>query len=166
MITTGWPQAACGSARPAAEPLCAEVGCARWRLLPAAACPQVVLPVGVEREAATWFRAVFPRTQAPHWQAPRPLTIIQQPGEVGYVPYGWWHAVLNLDLTIAVTHNYASSVTFPSVWLRTLKGRPKLSGKWLDALRCQRPDLAQVADRLKLAAAHGDSWPPVCPSIT
>ena len=52
-----------------------------------------------------------------------------------YVPAGWWHAVLNLDATVAVTHNYASSANFADVWRHTKKGRPKMSAKWLAALR-------------------------------
>jgi hypothetical protein len=39
----------------------------------------------------------------------------QKAGEVIYVPSGWWHAVLNLDLTIAVTQ-VGDGVSFLAVW--------------------------------------------------
>lgn len=55
-----------------------------------------------------------------------PLETITQPGEVMYVPRGWWHMVLNLDESVAVTHNYVSSQGLPAV-LRFLKpGRETL----------------------------------------
>ena len=64
---------------------------------------------------------------------------MQGPGETVYVPGGWWHAVLNLDLTVAVTHNCCSSATFPAIWAHTLRGRPKMSACWLSQVRQSLP---------------------------
>jgi histone arginine demethylase JMJD6 len=44
---------------------------------------------GVEREAASWFTRIFPRTQAPDWPTARPISVIQRPGETMFVPGGW-----------------------------------------------------------------------------
>jgi hypothetical protein len=56
-----------------------------------------------------------------------------------YVPGGWWHTVLNLDLTVAVTHNYCSSATFAPIWRHARRGRPKMSGRWLAQARRSFP---------------------------
>jgi histone arginine demethylase JMJD6 len=48
-----------------------------------------------------------------------------------------------------------SVTNFPLVYRRTVRGRPKLSQKWLKALQERRPELARVAASVNLEADDG-----------
>lgn len=52
-----------------------------------------------------------------------------------FVPGGWWHAVLNLDDTMAVTQNIMTHVNFDSVWRSIRSERRKFAQKYLNNLK-------------------------------
>ena len=109
---------------------------------------------GEDDEAIDYFTHILPRIKAAHPEvASRMLEFVQRPGETVFVPGAWWHAVLNLDDSIAVTQNFASTPSFPRVWAEAVRGRRGMARKWLRALRHESPALAAVADAYN--AAHG-----------
>jgi hypothetical protein len=58
-----------------------------------------------------WYQDIYP-TLAPEQ---RPLECIQEPDQTIFVPGGWWHMVLNLNETIAVTQNFADDHNLEAV---------------------------------------------------
>ncbi|KPI85156.1 hypothetical protein ABL78_5781 [Leptomonas seymouri] len=49
---------------------------------------------------------------------------ICEPGDIMFVPCGWWHYVINLEDSVAITQNYVSRSNLPKVvkFLRAMKG--------------------------------------------
>jgi quercetin dioxygenase-like cupin family protein len=52
-----------------------------------------------------WFMNFYGATNS--WKK-RPIEWICKAGEVIFVPNGWWHLVINLEESIAITQNYVS----------------------------------------------------------
>ena len=123
------------------------LGHKRWCFFPPETPAELLLDEG--KEAVSWYQNTYPRTKDPDWPARyKPLECIQHPGETVFVPGGWWHVVLNLDATVAVTQNFVSTTNFPMVWSKTVRGRPGLASAWLNQLKTVRPDLAAVAEKV------------------
>ena len=101
--------------------------------------------------------------------ADAPVAGLQRPGDVVVVPAGWWHQVLNLQDSIAVTHNFVSPSGLSEA-LELVRDDPAaISGiseslqdsfysVWHAALLTHRPHVLAVAEeeeaqRVKSAAA-------------
>ena len=51
-----------------------------------------------------------------------------------FIPGGWWHAVINLDDTMAVTQNVMTHINFDKVWRRVRVERRKMGITFLEKL--------------------------------
>jgi histone arginine demethylase JMJD6 len=104
---------------------------------------------GEDDEAIHYFDFIYPRLKSlehhSEGKLPEIIDCIQYPGETMFVPGAWWHAVINLDATIAITENVCNAGNFERVWIQTRRGRKRLAYKWLKQLRKHYPQLFQKA---------------------
>mmetsp|Transcript_7300 Transcript_7300/g.17206 ORF Transcript_7300/g.17206 Transcript_7300/m.17206 type:complete len:438 (-) Transcript_7300:981-2294(-) len=104
-------------------------------------------------EAVHYFMTILPRIKrearslrsTPKYENFACYEFTQNAGETVYIPHGWWHAVLNLTDTVAVTQNFCSPRRFEEVWLQARKGRKRMAWKWLCRLETEYPELYRRA---------------------
>ena len=86
-----------------------------------------------------WFSAMLPAIwpDSQDWTAMHgPVQIVvQRPGETVFVPRGWWHAVINLEFSVALTQNFGARRDFENVWQSMQVKRRYRSGVWRCGVR-------------------------------
>lgn len=86
-------------------------GAKKWVMYPPEVVPPGVFPSPDGADVATsvsiteWFMNFYGETKQ---RAQRPVECICRAGEVVFVPRGWWHVVINLEESIAITQNFVS----------------------------------------------------------
>ncbi|XP_051152452.1 arginine-specific demethylase JMJ22 [Andrographis paniculata] len=86
-------------------------GSKKWILFPPDVVPPGVHPSPDGAEVACpvsiieWFMNFYGATKS--WKK-RPIECICRAGEVIFVPNGWWHLVINLEDSVAITQNFVS----------------------------------------------------------
>lgn len=93
-------------------------GAKKWILFPPDVNPPGVHPSpdGVEVASPVsimeWFMNFYEQTK--QWKK-KPVECICRAGEVMFIPNGWWHLVINLEDSVAITQNYVSRSNLLSV---------------------------------------------------
>lgn len=86
-------------------------GSKKWVLFPPDVVPPGVHPSPDGAEVACpvsiieWFMNFYDSTK--NWKK-KPIECVCKAGEVIFVPNGWWHLVINLEDSIAITQNFVS----------------------------------------------------------
>lgn len=71
------------------------------------------------RGATAFMEEVLPTLRG---QGLGEIELVQRPGEVVAFPAGWWHAVVNLDATLAITESYGRAHDLPAILAALRKG--------------------------------------------
>mmetsp|Transcript_7994 Transcript_7994/g.12715 ORF Transcript_7994/g.12715 Transcript_7994/m.12715 type:complete len:164 (-) Transcript_7994:490-981(-) len=85
------------------------------------------------------------------------LEILQNPGEIVFVPPGWWHAVLNLDDTVSVTHNYLSRYSMrPNLlWPELCIHQPEFAPRFYRQVRRFESEIARQLFKIHMKLRTG-----------
>jgi len=97
-------------------------------VFPSADGEEVALPLSV----GEWIVQYWKEHTEQYRKRPvgeRPVECTTHPGDVVFVPHGWWHSVVNLDASnIAITHNYVSPSNLGNALKFLVEKREQISG--------------------------------------
>ncbi|PNH08020.1 F-box protein [Tetrabaena socialis] len=118
-------------------------GAKKWVLYPPGTVPPGVHPSADGADVATpvslaeWFLNCYAATRE---GKVRPVELIARPGDLLFVPRGWWHCALNLEESCAITQNFVSEVGLPSVLAFLRSRRPEMVSGCSHENRCNLYD--------------------------
>jgi hypothetical protein len=136
-------------------------GLKKWLLYPPNMVPPGTFPSEDEWEVTTpisiveWFYNFYQETEKPGKKKAktsehkddqpdqqRPIECLLRPGDMIFIPNGWWHTVLNLEESVAVTQNYVGRHNVKNVleFLRR-KENKTLFNELVTKLRERQPEV-------------------------
>ncbi|KAL3797494.1 hypothetical protein HJC23_009858 [Cyclotella cryptica] len=130
-------------------------GLKRWLLFPPDT-PHDMIGMSQDKPqipSSVWFHDFYDKVTSSSWpKCYQPVEVLQHAGETVFVPAGWPHLVLNLALTVAVTHNYASEFgPFSRMCEEVSVEEPEFAVRWYSGLRKHgRDDLTLFARQKNL----------------
>lgn len=75
-------------------------------------------PFELHEIACRWFEETVPALVEKH--PGKVFECMQPAGSLMHVPRNWWHAVWNVEDSVAVTHNYIARASFEETWAEAL----------------------------------------------
>lgn len=114
--------------------------------------PPAVFPSLDEAKVTTptsvteWFLRYYKKVKKSSKTMDQPLECLQRPGDLVFIPNGWWHQVLNLEDCIGVTQNVVSRNNLNNV-VHFLKHKkhPQLWQEFSKAMNVYQPQLLESA---------------------
>ncbi|KAI8818137.1 uncharacterized protein EV422DRAFT_190700 [Fimicolochytrium jonesii] len=150
-------------------------GAKKWIMYPPEVIPPGVFPspdgseVTAPLSLPEWFLSFYEQTKS---GPSAPIEGVCRAGEILFVPRGWWHAVMNLEPSIALTQNFVSSENLREVLQFLRCRREQVSGfcdgeslyeKFTEAFEAAHPgviaDLMKKADMRDAPKASTDEIP-------